>query len=239
VIRSHSERGGVREKRGALKRLLAGRNTSALAVGAIVLVIGAAGGAYAANGSGSITVCIHHNGGGLYQAHKCARHDGKLRWNVQGPTGSQGTQGPQGIQGPQGNAGPPGPVSGIAPSGLTQRGLFNLEASEGAPGSFFGASISFPLELASAPKPVVVPPEGPNPDPAHCPGTVDAPSAAPGYLCLYDAFALNSAGTANANPSVYNIDGQGGASPFGAKIETTAENTGLAYVEGSWAVTAP
>jgi hypothetical protein len=215
-----------------VKRLLAGRNTPALALGTVALVVGAAGGAYATSGSGSITVCIHHNGGGLYKAHKCAKHDRKLSWNVQGPTG------PRGTQGPQGNAGPPGPATGTASSGLTQRGVFNLEALEGA-GDFFGASISFPLELASAPKPVVVPAGGPNPDPAHCPGTVDAPSAAPGYLCLYDAFAANSSGTASTNPSVYSIDGQVGASPFGAKIETTAVSTALAYVEGSWAVTAP
>jgi hypothetical protein len=150
---------------------------------------------------------------------------------IQGPPGATGPQGPKGDQGP------PGPVTGMAPSGLTQRGLFNLEDTETA-GQFFASDISFPLELASAPKPVVVPHGGPNPDPTHCPGTVDAPSAAPGYLCLYVAYTQNSI-TANTNPSVYNVDAQGGASPFGARIETAAQSTGIAYVEGSWAVTAP
>jgi len=154
--------------------------------------------------------------------------------------GSRGLQGPQGIpgaKGPKGDQGPPGPVTTMAPSGLTQRGFFNLEDTESA-GQFFASAISFPLELSSAPKPVVVPHGGPNPDPTHCPGTVDAPTAAPGYLCLYDAYSFNSA-TANTNPSVYNVDAVGGASPFGARIETAAQTTGVAYVEGSWAVTAP
>jgi hypothetical protein len=88
-----------------VKRLLAGGNSAAVALGAIALVIAAAGGAYgayAATAANTITVCIHHNGGGLYQAHKCANHDKKLTWNQQGPQGATGLPGPQGVPGAAG-----------------------------------------------------------------------------------------------------------------------------------------
>jgi hypothetical protein len=79
------------------------KSLTALGVVALLLV---GGGAYAlASSNGTITVCVKHAGGGLYQAKKCAKHDRQLRWNTQGPaggTGSQGQQGPQGIQGVQG-----------------------------------------------------------------------------------------------------------------------------------------
>lgn len=97
-----------------MKRLLTGRNAPVLALGAIALVIGAAGGAYAAgSGSGTITVCVHHHGGGLYKAHKCAKHDKKLSWNAKGQTG------PVGPQGATGSQGPPGPSTGPAGGDLT------------------------------------------------------------------------------------------------------------------------
>jgi hypothetical protein len=73
-------------------------------------VAAASGGAYAAMtaSSTSIVACVHHNGGGLYKARKCARHDGRLVWSVTGPRGATGPQGPQGNQGPQGIQGRPG-----------------------------------------------------------------------------------------------------------------------------------
>jgi hypothetical protein len=86
-----------------------------LALGALAFALGAAGGAYAADaGGGAITVCVHHNDGGLYKAGRCARHDRKLTWNMQGPrgpqgkAGAQGQPGAQGIQGPKGDAGQTG-----------------------------------------------------------------------------------------------------------------------------------
>lgn len=100
-----------------MKRLLSGRNTPALALGVIALVISAAGGAYAASATGTITVCIHHKGGGLYKAHKCAKHDKQLRWNAQGQPGPKGTAGPQGLPGPSGTAGQQGPRGATGPTG--------------------------------------------------------------------------------------------------------------------------
>lgn len=95
-----------------------------LSMGAALAALVAAmcGGAYAAthDSSPTISACVHHNGGGLYTAHRCARGDARVTWNVTGPrgpsgavgargaTGSQGPAGAQGTIGSQGATGPPG-----------------------------------------------------------------------------------------------------------------------------------
>ncbi len=67
------------------------RRRSVLVLAATVLVVAAAGAAYAAAGSdGTITVCIHHVGGGLYKATQCAKGDHTLSWNSRGPQGPAG-----------------------------------------------------------------------------------------------------------------------------------------------------
>lgn len=92
-----------------------------MGVALAALVVGATGGAYAADQSApaAITACVHHNGGGLYTAHRCAHHDRRLTWNVTGPigpagpagsVGSQGSTGAAGAQGIQGVQGVPGPT---------------------------------------------------------------------------------------------------------------------------------
>ncbi|HKO26463.1 MAG TPA: hypothetical protein VJU80_03330 [Solirubrobacteraceae bacterium] len=85
-----------------------GRSTKAAAAVAGIALLLAGGGAYALASSGgrAITVCVKHQGGALYKAKKCAKHDKKLSWNKQGP---QGQQGPQGVQGPKGDTGAQGP----------------------------------------------------------------------------------------------------------------------------------
>ena len=81
-----------------------------MGVALVALVVAASGGAYAAvkSSSPTISACVHHKGGGLYVAHKCARHDARLRWDVTGPPGRQGEQGVMGLQGPAGQPGGPG-----------------------------------------------------------------------------------------------------------------------------------
>jgi hypothetical protein len=84
--------------------------TPSLAVSIVALVVAATGGAYAAitTAPAVISACVHHNGGGLYVAHKCARGDKRLKWNVTGPPGSQGVPGVKGDQGMPGSQGVPG-----------------------------------------------------------------------------------------------------------------------------------
>ena len=60
------------------------RNLSKLAaaLGAAALLIAAGGGyALASSSGGTITACVRHNGGTLYEASKCAKHDSTLRWS--------------------------------------------------------------------------------------------------------------------------------------------------------------
>jgi hypothetical protein len=68
------------------------RLTAVALGGAVALAtVGAVGGvAYAAATSHTITVCVRHNGGGLYRARHCAVHDSQLSWNSQGPRGPRG-----------------------------------------------------------------------------------------------------------------------------------------------------
>ena len=82
---------------------------TALAAGFAALLIGAAGGAFAASGGGAITVCVKKHGGALYKASKCAKGDAKLTWNRVGPRGSNGSNGANGSNGSGGAAGPQGP----------------------------------------------------------------------------------------------------------------------------------
>jgi hypothetical protein len=90
------------------RRVGAARKGPAMATGIVAMLAVAAGAAFAAmSGGGTISVCVHHSGGGLYRANKCARHDKKLSWNVQGPRGAQGV------------TGPPGPTTGPAGGALT------------------------------------------------------------------------------------------------------------------------
>jgi hypothetical protein len=70
---------------------------AALAAVAVLL----AGGAYAlaSSSGGTITVCVSHNGGALYKAKKCAKHDTKLSWNKVGQQGPGGAPGANGAPG--------------------------------------------------------------------------------------------------------------------------------------------
>lgn len=56
---------------------------------AIVAVSTAVGSAYAATAvsSRSLAACVRHNGGALYEAKQCAKHDRRLRWGLTGPQG--------------------------------------------------------------------------------------------------------------------------------------------------------
>ena len=75
------------------RRLLLGRFTPAALVGVITLLI--AGGGYAlASGSNSLTVCVKKNGGTVYKARKCNKHDAKLTLQNTGRDWACRTDGP-------------------------------------------------------------------------------------------------------------------------------------------------
>jgi hypothetical protein len=69
------------------------RSTLLLSIG-VVLILTASGAAYETSNdssSGTIVACVHHKGGGLYVASKCAPHDGRLALKVGGSLNVMGT----------------------------------------------------------------------------------------------------------------------------------------------------
>jgi hypothetical protein len=113
------------------------------------------------------------------------------------------------------------------PSGKTERGAYGL-AGTVPPGAKFspGAVTSYPIPLSFEPKiNVITSAQVPTP---NCTGSVANPTAAAGYLCVYESreeFALSV---------VFAPDATHGFLPFIKAPEATD------YVDdGSWAVTAP
>ena len=108
------------------------RFTPAMGVSVAAVVLAASGGAYAAAAGSSRTVsaCVHHHGGGLYVAHKCARHDKRLKWAVTGPQGPAGKTGATGQPGPTGRTGLTGPAG---PGRITTIPLIKLPNSGSGP----------------------------------------------------------------------------------------------------------
>jgi hypothetical protein len=82
-----------------MRRLLAPRKMSAAAVAMLLLLIAGAGYALASSNK-TIHACVHHKGGDIYIAKKCAKHDKKISWNKVGPRGATGATGATGPQGP-------------------------------------------------------------------------------------------------------------------------------------------
>jgi hypothetical protein len=127
-----------------------------------------------------------------------------------------------------------GAITGALPSGVTLRGTFGLDFAASATSEIAEGAISFGLTLASAPTPIVRPVDAvPNED---CPGTAAAPEAAAGKLCLYEATAYN----VEFFDVLAGDETPDAASPFGALLFLNALIVpSRAYVDGSWAVTAP
>lgn len=65
-----------------------------LATGVVAAAFAGSALAATSSSSNSISACVHHQGGGLYSAKHCARHDHRLTWSIQGPQGATGPAGP-------------------------------------------------------------------------------------------------------------------------------------------------
>lgn len=129
------------------------RSFAALGVAGLLI---AGGGAYALASSdgGTITVCVRHEGGALYQAKRCAKHDKKLSWNKQGLQGSPGMRGPEGPQGTQGQGpqGPQGPQGIQGQQGVQgSSGISNYQIVTGTPVNSSGGGINLAGAFADCP----------------------------------------------------------------------------------------
>jgi hypothetical protein len=139
--------------------------------------------------------------------------------------------GQRGVQGVKGDTGAPGPLVDTLPSGRTLRGGFSLGAKAAATGDIAVGNIVFAFPLATSPAVTVIKP-GQDP-PQQCPGTLDAPEATPGNLCIYVRFLSNGTDIARY--------GFGGLTTFrfGASLYLNASAPGSEEAAGTWAVTAP
>jgi hypothetical protein len=221
--------------------MLMGRWSKPAAVFGCAATLIAGGGAYALASSSvaTITVCVSHRGGTLYKARKCGKHDRSLSWNIQGRQGAPGAAGQQGASGTpgaQGVQGIPGPTTTLAPSGTTQRGTIYIDGYSS--GTELGTSISFPLQLASAPTLDEVNDGSPD---SHCQGTAASPTAAPGYLCIYIVHTQDvttTGGLALQPQDPASLHGTG-AAVFGLDLYALSAASGIEYLQATWAVTAP
>ena len=162
---------------------------------------------------------------------------------LKGQTGAQGSRGAPGLTGPKGDEGDqgvPGPVTGVLPSGVTERGAFVARDTSGTE-SQIDTAISFGLSLSAA-VPAFYVDGAPT---AACPGSATNPTAAPGNLCLYKTVASNiwltnpvpnlAPGFVDPATTVSTVT----ARPYGVLLRVKQMSPGDFYLYGTWAVTAP
>jgi hypothetical protein len=177
-----------------------------------------------------------------------------------GPAGSNGTNGSNGTKGetgpaggkgatgPAGKTGEPWPAGGTLPSKATETGGWEFGDGNAGTGETYTA-ISFTIPLAKA-----LPEKNAQGNPVgfptgavgtageehikNCPGNVEEPKAAPGFLCVYTGASQEISTnfplllTLNSSPSNLHF----GASTTGSVLLEFSEGP-KSYAVGSWAVT--
>jgi hypothetical protein len=158
--------------------------------------------------------------------------EGGTKFKVEGAvTSSHVCNGEEGEPGPTGPNGSPWTAGGTLPPNQTEEGSWSLivghktKISAVVELSLPRTAVSFGIPLASSPTAVYL--KVGETEPTNCPGTVEEPQAALGFLCVYAEFETGGVPALSANPKTYGalINGVGG------------EEGGIAG--GSWAVTAP
>ena len=154
----------------------------------------------------------------------------------QGAPGSPGATGAQGPAGPQGERGPAGPLLDALPSGRTLRGVYSGQFQADAANEADRLPVSFPLPVsagADLDTAYIARNEATTPE---CAGSASAPTAAPGWLCVYET---DKAGLA-AEPDVVSAEVPGeDVGRYGFYVRLRAAAAGPTTAFGTWAVTAP
>jgi hypothetical protein len=148
---------------------------------------------------------------------------------------------PLGPTGPVGPAGPAGPEAPRAPVGLRtprrpRKLVIGLDVHAAGPGEVWGVLMTMPMRAPSVlgDEDVhvahVAPLSGESADEqAACTGTVGAPTAPPGAVCIYLQDSTNAGG----------LVGEGVNSPQGFKLRFASSGAGDSFVDAAWAYTAP
>lgn len=113
------------------------------------------------------------------------------------------------------------------PSNATETGAYAFSNSGLQAMSF---NIPLATAISSESNTVFVPSTGANPDAVHCSGSAATPTAASGYLCIYEAVAPLGAVTM----AITALDGSPGTSKTGFLLQQSSASK-LSF--GSWAVT--
>jgi Collagen triple helix repeat (20 copies) len=184
-------------------------------------------------------------------AKKYAGHDGKD--GAPGAPGATGQQGPKGDKGDSGATGDVGPAGAqgepgqngqpgedgfcsegepecVLPAGSTLTGSWaaNSSGTTELDSAYF--AISYPLRVVTKPEVRVVSPgEAPTTD---CPGSLAAPDAEPGFLCIYQEGNFNAVGPAGWVGLTEDY-----SSGLIAKLEPATVGQPV-FSWGNWAVTA-
>ncbi len=119
----------------------------------------------------------------------------------------------------------------VLPPGKTLTGAWAAsgygEAGDPEPGTGFAATgVSFALPLTTAPTANFI--EAGETPPSQCPGTAEAPAAAPGNLCIFATAAING-NRSSTQPNTF---------VSGFTLITFSLAKGTIMMEGTWAVTA-
>lgn len=208
-----------------------------------------------AGNSLSGVVCIRSSGAIAVRA-KCKSNEKRLSaatlasLSVQGAPGPQGPQGLQGLQGPSGAPGL-NAFDGI-PSGKTVFGVIGGDFEAWDVGQTFFAYASLPsfapvsltgLTVTVANTSAVSDCSGVSclsaeeqEQSSACQGSVSAPSASPGRVCIYPLYRANSVGVTGY---AFSPSSSPGAGRFGFSVGWATENAGDTYLEAVWAYTAP
>lgn len=170
----------------------------------------------------------------------------------EGPVGKDGAPGKEGTKGETGPEGTPGKNGtfgeGTLPAGVTEKGAWSLTVTDEG---VWNTAITFPTPLAAGLEEshvrYVPVPDGPpvtnNPDPIHCSGSAEDPTAAAGYLCVYASVIETSFGETESlkvlgsTPIAPISESTHATDVFGFRLQFVEAKTEEAInARGSWAV---
>src|SRR5215204_866519 len=123
---------------------------------------------------------------------------------------------------------------GTLPAGKTIRGNWLTGGPAAGVNNLFWSAISFGYALGAAPTAHLLAPGAPATP--ECPGSLAAPAAASGHLCIYTKSVNNVSSRFTCNP-LNNTCGASQTNPWGTVVYVSSAGAGSSYSWGTWAVT--